>query len=111
MIIVNGALQEIRTQGGGQEKGRPIPTTEKLGEKIPCNIKTIKSDRHGRAVDGVFKRTDYEVLIDAAETPVFNAERVVLTDNRQQTMGTFRVQGIQHLDYVQAILIAVSYAD
>lgn len=111
MIIVNGTLQEILMQGGGSDKGRPIKATETPGRTIPCNIKTIKSDHHGRSVDSVFQRTDFEVLIDTAEMPVFTAEKVMLTDNRGQRMGTFRVQDIQHLDCVQAILIAVSYAD
>ena len=70
LIIENGTLQVISTMGGGMVAGRPVPTTDTPGEPIPCNIKTNTSDRHGRAVDGVFKRTDYIVLIDtdAAQT-------------------------------------------
>lgn len=111
MIIVNGMLQEVQTEGGGSDKGRPVAATETLGRGIPCNIKTIKNDRHGRTVDGIFQRTEFEVLIGADEMPVFHAERVVLTDNRKQVMGTFRVQDVQYLDTVQAILIAVAHAD
>ena len=111
LIIDNGTLQVISTMGGGMVAGRPVPTTDTPGEPIPCNIKTNTSDRHGRAVDGVFKRTDYIVLIDTDAAQTFKAERVVLTDNRGQRMGTFRVQDIQHLDYVGAIQIALSHAD
>lgn len=111
MIIENGTLQEVRTIGGGMEKGRPIPVSETLGNPIPCNIKTNTSDHHGRAVDGVFQRTDYTVLIDTDTAPTFKAERVVLADNRRQKLGTFRVQNIQHLDYVGAIQISLSHAD
>lgn len=111
MIIENGTLQTISTTGGGIVNGRPVAAQETLGEPIPCNIKTNTSDRHGRAVDGVFQRTDYTVLIDTEAAQTFTAERVVLTDNRQQKIGEFRVQDIQHLDYVGAIQIALSHAD
>lgn len=111
MIIENGTLQAISTTGGGMVAGRPAPVSETLGEPTPCNIKTNTSDRHGRTVDGVFQRTDYTVLIDTEAAPTFKAERVVLTDNRGQRMGSFRVQDIQHLDYVGAIQIALSHAD
>ena len=111
MIIENGTLQTIGTTGGGTEKGRPVPVRETLGEPIPCHIKTVTSDRHGRTVDGVFRHLSYVVLIDTAAVPVFKAERVVLTDNRGQRMGEFRVQDVQHLDFVQAIEIALSHAD
>lgn len=111
LIIGNGMLQIISATGGGFVGGRPIPTTETLGEFIPCNIKTNTNDRHGRTVDGVFQRTDYTVRIDTEAVPAFKAERVVLTDNRGQRMGTFRVQDIQHLDYVGTIQIALSHAD
>lgn len=111
MIIPNGTLQTIETTGGGMEKGRPIPVHETLGAPMECNIKTNTSDYHGVGVDGIFKRTDCTVLIDAAATPVFTARRVVLTDNRGQHMGEFRVQDIQHLDYVAAIQITLNRAD
>lgn len=111
MIIPNGTLQTIETTGGGMEKGRPIPVQEAHGAPIECNIKTNTSNYHGVGVDGIFKRTDYIVLIDAATTPAFTARRVVLTDNRGQRMGEFRVQDIQHLDYVGVIQITLSNAD
>lgn len=111
MIIPNGTLQTIETTGGGMEKGRPIPVQETLGEPIECNIKTNTSNYHGVGVDGTFKRTDYTVLIDKAATPAFTARRVVLADNRGQRMGEFQVQDIQHLDYVEAIQIALNRAD
>lgn len=111
LIIENGTLQAITTTGGGIVGGRPVATKEALGEPIACNIKTNTNDRHGRAVDGVFQRTDYSVLIDSDAAPTFTAERVVMTDNRGQRMGTFRVQDIQHLDYVGVIQIALSHAD
>lgn len=111
MIIENGTLQVIGMTGGGMEKGRPIPVRETLGEPIACNIKTNTGDHHGKTVDGIFRHADYCVLIDTATVDVFTAERVVLTDNRSQRMGEFRVQDIQHLDYVQAIQIMLSHAD
>lgn len=111
MIIPNGTLQTIGTTGGGMEKGIPIPVQETLGVSIPCNIRTNTSDHHGRTVDGVFVRSDYCVLIDTDTVDVFEARRVVLTDNRGQHMGEFRVQDIQHLDYVGAIQITLSHAD
>ena len=111
MIIPNGTLQTIETTGGGMVNGRPIPVQETLGDSIECNIKANTSNNHGRSVDGIFKRTEYTVLIDIAAAQTFKAERVVLTDNRGQRMGEFRVQDIQHLDYVEAIQIALSHAD
>lgn len=111
MIIENGTLQTIQTTGGGIVGGRPQPVVETLSAPIGCNIKTNTHDSHGRAVDGVFQRCDYEVLIDTATCAVFKAGRVMLTDNRGQRMGEFRVQDIQHLDCVEAIKIAVTHAD
>lgn len=111
MIIPNGTIREVLTEGGGIVNGRPVAVEQTLGECIPCNIKTNTGDRHGRTVDGIFRRTDFTVLIDSDTVDTFKAERVVLTDNRCQQMGTFRVQDIQHLDYVGAIQIALSHAD
>lgn len=111
MIIENGTLQTISTSGGGLLHGRPVAVTEAVGEPIPCNIKTNTNDRHGKAVDGVFQRTDYVVLIDTLAVATFTAQRVVLTDNRGQKLGEFRVQDVQHLDCVGAIEIHVCHAD
>lgn len=111
MIIENGYLQQIKTKGGGMEKGRPIPQTETRGCKIPCNIKTIKNNLHGKSVDGIFRQTEFEVLIDINTTEKFTATKVALTDNREQDLGVFWVQDIQHLDHVGAIKIDVAHAD
>lgn len=111
MIIVNGHLQICKTTGGGTDKGRPIPVSQKLSRKIPCNIKTVTNNLHGHSVDGVFRKTEFEVLIDTTETEIFQAEKVVLTNNRKQQMGTFWVQDVQHLDFVQAIKIDLAHAD
>lgn len=111
MIIVNGYLQTCTTTGGGTEKGRPVAVKQKLGCRIPCNIKTVRNNLHGKSVDGVFRQTDFEVLIDINTTDTYRADKVVLTDNREQQMGTFWVQDIQHLECVQAIKIDVAHAD
>lgn len=111
MIIENGTMQTCTITGGGMEKGRPIPVQQELGPEIPCNIRTQRNNLHGKSVDGVFRQTDFEVLIDTDTAPVIESDKVVLTDNRGQTMGVFWVQDIQYLDYVQAIKIDVCHAD
>lgn len=111
MIIENGYLQIVKSKGGGTDKGRPIPVTETIGRRIPCNIRTIKNNFHGKSEDGIYRQTEYEVLIDINTMDVFTSRKVVLTDNREQNLGTFRVQDIQHLDFVGAIKIDVCHAD
>lgn len=107
MIIVNGYMQVLMTTGGGMKNGIPIPVEETLSCSIPCNIKTIKHNRKGMAIDGVFTQSSYEVLIDTITTDVFSNDRIILTDNRNQKLGEFRVQDIQHLDCIGAIKIVV----
>jgi hypothetical protein len=111
MIIENGTIQTISTTGGGMLHGRPVEVQETRSEPMWCNIKTNTDDRKGRTVDSVFRRTEYEVLIDTAEVERFTAERVVLTDNRGHELGEFRVQDVQHMDAVGAIKITVCHAD
>ena len=104
MIIENGTLQTIEKTGGGMKDGYPVKVEEVFGDPIPCNLKTITHNHKGTAIDGVFTQASYEVLIDV---DVFSAERVVLTNNRGVRLGEFRVQDIQHLDYVNAVKIIV----
>lgn len=104
MIIYNGTLQAVEKTGGGFVNGRPVPVTETLGEAFACNLRTIKSDHQGVIVDGVFTQASFEVLVEVEH---FTAERVVLTDNRGKRLGDFRVQDVQHLDYVGAVKITV----
>ena len=82
---------------------------EVLGEIFPCNIKSKKytSNADGgqaEAVDSAFVRASYEVLV---ETDNFTAEKVVLKDNRGNTLGEFRVLEVQHLDYVNVVKITL----
>lgn len=104
MIIENGTLQIIETTGGGMEGGIPVPIAETAGEPIACNIKTNTNDNKGKTIDNVFTRASYEVLIDV---PEFTSEKVILTDNRGKRIGTYRVQDVQHLDFVNAVKITV----
>lgn len=104
MIIENGTLQTIVKTGGGFVGGKPVKVEEEISEPIPCNLKTITHNHKGKAIDGVYTQASYEVLIDV---PTFDAERVVLTDNRGKRIGEFRVQDIQHLDCVNAVKITV----
>lgn len=111
MIIENGYLQIVKAIGGGTDKGRPIPVTETTGCRIPCNIRTITNNFHGKSEDGIYRQTQYEVLIDINTMEEFTARKVVLIDNRENNLGTFRVQDVQHLDFVGAIKIDVCHAD
>jgi hypothetical protein len=104
-VIENGALQIVgKTSGGGMAGGKPVPVQTALGDPIPCNIKTNTNDKKGFYIDGEFTRASFEVLID--EQP-FDAERLVLTNNRGVKLGEFRVQDIQHLDFVNTVKITV----
>lgn len=104
MIIYNGTLQIVETSGGGFEHGIPIPVTESLSGEYACNIRTIKSDHRGVNGDTAFTQASFEVLIEHEN---FTAERVILRDNRGKVLGDFRVQDVQHLDYVDAVKITV----
>lgn len=107
MIIENGYMQVVEQSGGGMQNGRPIPVVETLQSAIPCNIKTIKHDRKGVTVDSVYTQSSYEVLVDIANIHHFTADKIALTDNRQMAIGVYKVQDVQHLDYVEAIKIIV----
>lgn len=107
MIIENGFVCLITTSGGGLQNGIPIPVKNELGVPIPCNIRTIRHDRKGSSVDSVYTQQSYEVLIDSVIMPRFDAEKVLLIDNRNNELGQFDVQDVQHLDFAGAIRIVV----
>lgn len=111
MIIQNGLLQTVTKSGGGSLNGIPQAVIENIGEPVPCNIKTVRNNLHGKSVDGIFRQTEFEVLILSSTFPVFGADVILLTDNRGQCLGRFLVQDIQFLDFVQAIKIDVCHAD
>ena len=86
--------------------GIPQPVVEVASDAIPCNIKTIKHNR-GISMNGGYTQASYEVLIDSVIMPRFEAEKVLLTDNRGNELGEFRMQDVQHLDAVGAIKVIV----
>lgn len=107
MIIENGFVCLITTTGGGLQNGIPIPVKEEVGTPIPCNIRTVRHDRKGSSVDSVFTQHSYDVLVDSVIMPRFEAEKVLLIDNRNNELGQFDVQDVQHLDFAGAIKIVV----
>lgn len=107
MIIENGFVCLITTSGGGLQNGIPIPVKNELGVPIPCNIRTIRHNHNGNSVDSVYTQQSYEVLIDSVIMPRFEAEKVFLIDNRNNELGQFDVQDVQHLDFAGAIRIVV----
>lgn len=107
MIIENGFICLVTTTGGGMQNGKPIPVTNEVGLSIPCNIKVTKRDYKGISVDSVYTQQSYEVLIDSVIMPCFEAEKILLIDNRNKELGVFAVQDVQYLDGVGAIKIVV----
>lgn len=109
MIIANGTIQiAIPLGDGGMDaNGMPIAINEQFGESIPCNLKTITHNHKGKSIDGEFTNASYEILLDAIVAPHFVSERVRIFDNRKQEIGIFRVQDIQHLDFVGIIKLLV----
>jgi hypothetical protein len=106
MIIENGYIRLVQVTGGGMKGGIPQPAVEVASNAIPCNIKTIKHNR-GISMNGVYTQSSYEVLIDSVIMPRFEAEKVLLTDNRGNELGEFRMQDVQHLDAVGVIKVIV----
>lgn len=100
MIIENGYIRLVQVTGGGMKGGIPQPAVEVASNAIPCNIKTIKHNR-------VYTQASYEVLIDSVIMPRFEAEKALLTDNRGNELGEFRMQDVQHLDAVGVIKVIV----
>lgn len=107
MIVANGTLQTVVKTGGGMEHGKPIPVKEVVSDPIPCNIKTVTDNKKGKIIDNVFTQSSYEVLIDLYDVPCFKAETVILTDNRDDVIGKFQVQDVQHLDFIGAVKVTV----
>lgn len=107
MIIENGHISLVTTSGGGITNGIPVPVREIVGKRYPCNIRVVKRDRQGTTIDSKFTQASYEVLIDSVIIPHFETEKVVLTDNRNNSLGQFAVQDVQYLDGVGAIKIVV----
>ena len=106
MIIENGYIRLVQVRGGGMKGGIPQPVVEAASDAIPCNIKTIKHNR-GISMNGVYTQSSYEVLIDSVIMPRFEAEKALLTDNRGNELGEFRMQDVQHLDAVGVIKVIV----
>lgn len=109
MIIANGTLRIVSStdKGGYDANGLPIEVDEHLSNPIACNIKTLSHNHRGKSIDGEFTQASYEILLDAMVVPHFTAEKVKLYDNRGQAIGVFRVQDVQHLDFVGVIKLLV----
>lgn len=107
MIIENGYIQIVTKSGGGMKDGMPVSANISFSKVIPCNIQTIKHDKKGFTENSTYIQLSYQILVDEIHIDVFNAESVIIIDNRRNRSLPYYVQDVQHLDCVQAIKIVV----
>lgn len=107
MITENGTVRAyIKTGGGFDEYGNPIPVKTVLGEPIPCNWKRNNYEKKGTYEDGKFTAASYVVLIDMQ---YFEPCRFQLSDSKGNILGDYEVRqkGIAFLDYVGCVELTV----
>lgn len=103
-MITNGTIQYQVTTGGGYDlKGNPIPVLSAWSDPTVCGIKQNSSENKGTYVDGKFKTSSYEVLVENAPEEV---KRVKLT-LAGRVLGEFPVQSVRPLTNVGRIKIVV----
>ncbi len=104
MIPNNGFIQIKGSTGGGLVNGIPVAASDTIGGKIPCHIETNKQNNKGIYVDGNFTQYAFTVYFDMQS---FEANRVQLTNKREELIGDFEVQSIEFLDLVQRVKVIV----
>ncbi len=103
--MVNGTIcYQIKTGGGTDTSGDPIPVSSSWSDPVECNIRTNTHNNKGTYQGGQFTVSAYEILLEATE---FSAERVRITNNRDISLGEFQVQNTQFLDNVGRVKIIV----
>lgn len=104
MIIVNGTIEaKIKTGGGLDENGNPIPSSNVWGAPIPCNISVNKKSNLGKQNGNTFTIASYGALIPLQP---FDAGIVRLT-HYGQSLGEFPVMHTELLNAVGATKITV----
>lgn len=91
----NGTIQyKIKSGGGMDPKGNPMPVTFTWCDPIDCSIKTLYH-KHDIYREGKFKNSSYEVLL---ETQDFEADLVRLTNIKGKVLGEFEVKDIAYIE-------------
>lgn len=105
MIVINGEIMPITYEGGGTDsKGCPVQAQEVEHCPIPCNIQTTMRNHKGVTESGTYSSQAYTILVD---DQCWCADWVRLRDNQGNTLGKFRVQDIQRLEFVGALQLKI----
>jgi len=106
MILDNGTLQVQTIVGGGLVDGIPQSGVAEWSEPIPCHIVANTLNQRGVFKDSTFTQSSFTVWFDYG-LYVFSAKRVRLINNKNEVLGEFEVQSIEHADLVGRTKITV----
>lgn len=106
MIIRNGYIQGVMIAQGGIVDGFPQQSKEILTESIPCNITSSK--KRSSATDTQYSSFTATILVDISTSVRWqDYQYIKVTDLHGRNLGTYEIQSIEPLDYVNTIKIIV----
>jgi hypothetical protein len=105
VILVNGYIKpKIKTGGGFDGDGNPIPSGSTWGDPIPCRHKTNRNSFKGKSNGNTFIVAAYEIYI---EPQPFATEQIQLFNEDDTKIGEYSIMWVEDLDAVEAIKITV----
>ena len=111
MIIPNGHIEiKVKSGGGMDEDGYPIPVSAVWGEPIRCQIVPNRSTLLGVTGKGTgepFTVAEYSILMNEDEYPADLFEQIRITDDGGNSLGEYSVKKVRHLRAVSQYEITV----
>lgn len=109
MIIANGFIQFVHTEGGGRnpQTGYLEKPSEVLGERIPCQRVLSRMNRLARAGTEPTESISYTIYIDSLHGTVPKGASLVLSDKNGDEIGRFSIISEEYLDAVGQIRLIV----
>lgn len=105
MILVNGHIKaKIKSGGGLDGNGNPIPSTGTWGSDIPCRHKANRSSFKGKSNGNTFTVASFEILIESQPFPY---EQIQLFGEDGAKIGEYSIMWKENLDAVGNLKITV----
>jgi hypothetical protein len=95
---------KIKTGGGLDENGNPIPVTYTWGPAIECKYRANELSNKGRYVDGMFQQASYVITIEDMD---FNADVVKLFNSKDNEVCVKEVISLEVLEDIQRVKVMV----
>lgn len=109
MIISNGFVSYLVLEGSTgsvDELGRPLESTARWSQAIPCRVETTTDTRKGVYEDGKYRHAEFQLLLDHHHQP-FPHKRVRI-ERLGEELGEYDVISVTPLEAVHALRIMVA---